>query len=112
MCANTERSPTGTSGLGSSSVSGRRRSPKPAHRTMAWDEGGGTLGRADTEANAARGSPRGASPVLKTRGTLGTVIGSASVRRLVLGVCFVWLAGSCGTDAVGVSECREIEYAR
>jgi hypothetical protein len=24
----------------------------------------------------------------------------------------VWLAGSCGTDAVGVSECREIEDAR
>jgi hypothetical protein len=34
------------------------------------------------------------------------------VRRLGFGVCFVWLAGSCGTDAVGVSECREVEQAR
>ena len=34
------------------------------------------------------------------------------MRRLGLGICFVWLAGSCGTDAVGVSECREIEDAR
>jgi hypothetical protein len=40
------------------------------------------------------------------------VIRSAPVRRLVLCVSFVWLAGSCGTDAVGVSECREIEDAR
>ncbi|MEO8184556.1 MAG: hypothetical protein ABI895_37580 [Deltaproteobacteria bacterium] len=34
------------------------------------------------------------------------------MRRLALGVSIVWLAGSCGTDAVGVSECREIEQAR
>lgn len=34
------------------------------------------------------------------------------MRRLVLGASFVWLAGSCGTDAAGVSECREIEEAR
>lgn len=34
------------------------------------------------------------------------------MRRLVLGGCFVWLAGSCGTDAAGVSECRELEDAR
>lgn len=40
------------------------------------------------------------------------MIGSAPVRRLAFGVCFVWLAGSCGTDAVGVSECREVEQAR
>jgi hypothetical protein len=40
------------------------------------------------------------------------VLGTAPVRRLALGVSFVWLAGSCGTDAVGVSECREIEQAR
>ena len=48
----------------------------------------------------------------KTRGKRQTVIGSAPVRRLAFGVCFVWLAGSCGTDAVGVSECREVEEAR
>lgn len=40
------------------------------------------------------------------------MIGSAPVRRLAFGVCLVWLAGSCGTDAVGVSECREVEEAR
>jgi hypothetical protein len=40
------------------------------------------------------------------------MIVSAPVRRLAFGVCFVWLAGSCGTDAVGVSECREVEEAR
>jgi hypothetical protein len=34
------------------------------------------------------------------------------VIRLAFGVCIVWLAGSCGTDAAGVSECREIEQAR
>lgn len=51
-------------------------------------------------------------PLFKTRGKHQTVIGTAPVRRLALGVCFVWLAGSCGTDAVGVSECREVEEAR
>jgi hypothetical protein len=51
-------------------------------------------------------------PFFKTRGRRQTVIVSAPVRRLALGVCFVWLAGSCGTDAVGVSECREVEQAR
>jgi hypothetical protein len=54
----------------------------------------------------------GASPVLKTRGAPGAVLLSPPVRRLGIGVCFVWLAGSCGTDAVGVAECREIESAR
>ena len=52
------------------------------------------------------------APALKTRDGPGTVIGTPPVRRLVLGACFVWLAGGCGTDAVGVSECREIEDAR
>src|SRR6187431_24575 len=36
-CSRIERSPTGTSGLGSSSVSGRRRVPKPAQRMIAED---------------------------------------------------------------------------
>jgi hypothetical protein len=40
------------------------------------------------------------------------VLGTPPVRRLAFGMCFVWLAGSCGTDAVGVSECRELEQAR
>jgi hypothetical protein len=52
------------------------------------------------------------NPVLKTRSRLQTVLGTPPVRRLALGVCFVWLAGSCGTDAVGVSECRDVERAR
>lgn len=52
------------------------------------------------------------NPVLKTRGSSQTMLGTPPVRRLALGVCFVWLAGSCGTDAVGVSECREVERAR
>lgn len=52
------------------------------------------------------------APALKTRSAQGTVIGSPPVRRLVWSACFVWLAGSCGTDAAGVSECREIEDAR
>jgi hypothetical protein len=34
------------------------------------------------------------------------------VRRLGIGVVFLWLASSCGTDAVGISECRDIEQAR
>lgn len=50
--------------------------------------------------------------VLKTRDAPGTVIASPPVRRWVLGACFVWLAGGCGTDAAGVAECREIERAR
>jgi hypothetical protein len=62
--------------------------------------------------NAAPRPSRRASAVLKTRGVSGTVIGSPPVRRLGIGVCFVWLAGSCGTDAVGIAECREIEQAR
>lgn len=53
-----------------------------------------------------------ASPVLKTRSGRQTVLGTAPVRRLAFGLCLVWLAGSCGTDAVGVSECREVEQAR
>lgn len=40
------------------------------------------------------------------------MIGRPPVRRLVLSASLVWLAGSCGTDAVGVSECRELEDAR
>jgi hypothetical protein len=51
-------------------------------------------------------------PFFKTRGRRQTVIRTAPVRRVAFGVCFVWLAGSCGTDAVGVSECREVEEAR
>jgi hypothetical protein len=34
------------------------------------------------------------------------------VQRLAMGVCLGWLAASCGTDAVGISECREVERAR
>jgi hypothetical protein len=40
------------------------------------------------------------------------MLGTPPVRRLALGLALVWLAGSCGTDAVGVSECREVERAR
>jgi hypothetical protein len=34
------------------------------------------------------------------------------VRRLGLGLAFLWLTSGCGTDAVGISECRDIEQAR
>jgi hypothetical protein len=34
------------------------------------------------------------------------------VRWLGLGLGFLWLTNGCGTDAVGVSECRDLEQAR
>ena len=40
------------------------------------------------------------------------MLGTPPVQRLAWGVCLVWLAASCGTDAVGISECREVERAR
>lgn len=40
------------------------------------------------------------------------MLGPGTVRRLGLGIGIVLWAGGCGTDAVGVAECRSIEQAR
>src|SRR5688572_28629603 len=81
--ASTERSPTGRRGLGSSSVSGRSRWPKPAHRTIVWLR----LGRAE-EGEADAGIDCGYVPqdVAWSNPALGTRAASPGCVTATLGV--------------------------
>jgi hypothetical protein len=48
----------------------------------------------------------------KTRGERRAVLLNGRVRRLWFGFALLSLLGGCGTKAVGVAECRDIEQAR
>src|SRR6478735_2391765 len=100
-CESIDRSPTGTSGLGKMSVSGRSRVPSPAARIIADAISGGSLTRR-----------------FLARPLLGVVAkdemrARAHVILGVVAVCGVVVCGviACG-NAVGTDACQSIEHAR
>ena len=95
-CARAGRSPTGTSGFGRTSVRGRSREPSPAARTIA-----GSTVWSVRQSWWSRRLVVGKTPMEVRR--------LAALALLLAGPA---VASGCGTDAVDVDGCRQIEEAR